>query len=242
MLTLVVMRCAGGCVRTLEAQCAPKWICSTSTTCLVHSITASWRILRGREDSCPKSRCARRTHPTRHPPSTAIAPSHCVEQPRQKTQRSPFAAESSSAPQEPLRPPFSRRPPSRDDLVRRSRRPRCGPSQSCSETPLSCCITHLTRWSSPLLRRRDLLTLRPHEHHQDRQRSEVDLTVETHQGIGGTTPERSGGRPSRLVLPQHPPPVRAPLEAQRVSGIRARRSPGRGALRFVRQSCSLGCS
>ena len=42
---------------------------------------------------------------------SALVSVHCVEQPRQKTQRSPFAAESSSAPREPLRFPFSRRPP-----------------------------------------------------------------------------------------------------------------------------------
>jgi hypothetical protein len=78
MLTLVVMRCTGGCVRTLEAQCAPKWICSTSTTCLVHSRTASRRILEDGRYSCPKSRCARRTHPTRHPPQHCDRPEHPV--------------------------------------------------------------------------------------------------------------------------------------------------------------------
>ena len=94
--------------------------------------------------------------------------------------------------------------------MRRSRRPRSGPSQPCPETPLSCASPTSPAGRAPLLRRRDLLMLRPHDHHLDRRRAEADLTIETDQGLGGTTPARSGGRPARLVLPQLHTDVRDP--------------------------------
>ena len=114
--------------------------------------------------------------------------------------------------------------------MRRSRRPRTSPSQPCPETPLSCASPTSPAGRAPLLRRRDLLMLRPHDHHLDRRRAEADLTIETDQGLGVTIPARSGGRPSRLVLPQLPTAVRAPLGAPRMSGIRAvgRRGGARG--------------
>ena len=53
---------------------------------------------------------------------------------------------------------------------------------------------------------------------------------------------RSGGRRARAVLPQHSQSRTCPPEALRMSGIPARRAPGRSARRSIRQSCSLGCS
>ena len=126
--------------------------------------------------------------------------------------------------------------------MRRSRRPRSGPSQPCPETPLSCASPTSPAGRAPLLRRRDLLMLRPHDHHLDRRRAEADLTIETDQGLGGTTPARSGGRPARLVLPQLPTAVRAPLGAPRMSGIRARRAPRRSTRRRDRLCCTVGGS
>ena len=54
------------------------------------------------------------------------------------------------------------------------------------------------------------MTLRPHDHHRDRPRPEAVPTIETDQGVGGTTYARSGGRPVRLVLPSSPQPYVPP--------------------------------
>ena len=72
---------------------------------------------------------------------------HCVGQPRQKTQRSPFAAESSSAPKSLFAPPFLDAPSRRRDPVSPRRRPRCGPPQARPRTPSNRCIAQLGRSS-----------------------------------------------------------------------------------------------